>query len=121
LVSHAATRFRIRPIYRNRPRRWAWTLGYWVVLPPQASYAPWAFTRAADGTMYYAPGSWRDASGKVLERPAALVTATADSVAIIDPEGNTEVTGRTMRSAPSATASAAPLPPPSASASPAAP
>ena len=97
-----------------RRGRWAWTLGRWVVPPPGAAYAPWTFSRSADGKMFFAAGTWRDAQGNVVDRPNALASATADSVPIIDPEGNTEITGRTGRvaspatSAPAASASAAP-------------
>jgi hypothetical protein len=96
--------------------RWAWTLGRWVVPPVGAGYSPWTFSRASDGRLFFAPGVWRDASGKAIDPPAALRTATADSVAIIDPEGNTELTGRTVRAATSASAAPATSAAPAASA-----
>ena len=94
-----------------RRGRWAWTLGRWVVPPAGAGYAPWAFQRAADGTLYFAPGSWRDTGGQVIDRPPQLATAAADTVAVVDAEGNTEVTGRTVRATPSAGARESSVPP----------
>jgi hypothetical protein len=85
--------------------RWAWRLGRWVVPPVGSSYSPWAFVRAADGSLFFAPGVFRDADGKVLDDPPPLELAKADAIAVVDPEGNTELTGRTVR-APSAPAAA---------------
>jgi hypothetical protein len=44
--------------------RYSWRYGSWVVPPPNARYARWVIVRReADGQLFFAPASWRDASG----------------------------------------------------------
>jgi hypothetical protein len=80
-----------------RRGRWGWTVGRWVVVPLGVKYAPWAFERAADGTLRFAPGAFRDAAGNAVDPPVPLVEAKAGTVAVVDPDGFTETTGRTRR------------------------
>jgi hypothetical protein len=80
-----------------RRGRWAWTVGRWLVVPAGVKYSPWAFVRAADGTLRFAPGAFWDAAGKSVAAPVALAEAKAGTVAVVDPDGFTETTGRTRR------------------------
>ncbi len=82
-----------------RRGRWAWKLGRWLVPPPGARFAPWAFVRATDGTPTFAPGTFVDVSGKVIDEPPPLAVAKADAVLVVDSEGAEAVTGRTLRPA----------------------
>ena len=52
---------------------WSWTPGAWVEPPPGGRFAAWALE--LDGQLRFAPASWRDASGRELGPPRALVTA----------------------------------------------
>jgi hypothetical protein len=80
-----------------RRGRWSWKLGRWVVAPPATRFSPWAFVRAADGSLYFAPGVFRDASGEVVAEPALLAVGKADAVTVVDPDGLAAITGRTLR------------------------
>jgi hypothetical protein len=53
--------------------------------------------RSDDGTTYYAAGAWRDADGGALAEPLALVAARPNLSDVIDPEGELETTGRSIR------------------------
>ncbi|MGH7434184.1 MAG: hypothetical protein ACRENE_00750 [Polyangiaceae bacterium] len=83
-----------------RRGRWSWLLGRWVKTPPGATYAPWVAVRAIDGTLYYAPSGWHDATGTVIAAPPALSYATAYGGGIVTPDGQLEPTGRAIRTAP---------------------
>ena len=83
-----------------RHGRWYWLLGRWVTVPPGASYSPWVVGRASDGTPFYTPSTWRDATGALLPPPPAVAFATASGEAIVDAEGEAEDTGRNIKVAP---------------------
>lgn len=72
-------------------------LGRWVTVPAGARYAPWVVVRATDGSAFYAPSTWRDATGAILPAPPALAWATASGEAVVDAEGDAEVTGRNIK------------------------
>jgi hypothetical protein len=78
-------------------RRWAWRLGRWVQPPAGARFSPWTTVRGDDGTTYYAPGAWRDAEGQELAAPGALATARPNLSDVVDPEGELENTGRSIK------------------------
>jgi hypothetical protein len=80
--------------------RWYWLVGRWVKTPHGASYAPWVAEFASDGSTYWAPGVWLDASGQPMAPPPALALARASLGAVVDPEGNVDVTGRTVTEVP---------------------
>jgi hypothetical protein len=80
-------------------RRWAWRIGRWVDPPAGARFSPWTMVRGDDGTTYYAPGVWRDEHGAELAEPAALVAARPNLSDVVDPEGELETTGRSIRPA----------------------
>jgi hypothetical protein len=82
-----------------RRGRWAWRLGRWLVVPAAARYSPWVFVRAADGALYFAPGTFRDVQGKSVDDPVALAVAEADAVPVVESDGLTAITGRTLRNA----------------------
>lgn len=80
-------------------RRWAWRVGRWVRPPPGASFSPWTMVRGEDGSTYYASGAWRDEDGGVLAEPAALLAARPNLSDVVDPEGEIETTGHSIRPA----------------------
>src|SRR5258708_16387182 len=80
-----------------RRERWAWTPGRWVAEPAGAAFSPWVFVRAADGTLWYAPGVWRDTKGALTPAPRALAVATVEDTEVVNAEGATETTGPTLR------------------------
>jgi hypothetical protein len=48
--------------------RYGWRYGSWVVPPSEARHARWVVVRReADGQLFFAPSSWKDASGKTME------------------------------------------------------
>lgn len=79
-----------------RRRRWAWTPGRWLIPPPGAAYSPWTAVRDADGTLYYAQGTWRNARKDEIPEPKALAYGQATSGPVVDPEGEIEPTGRNV-------------------------
>jgi len=80
-----------------RRRRWLWVSGRWVEPPRGARYAPWTLVRAADGTLYEAPGAWRDARGGEVAPPAPLAQASVSDAAVVDANGEWRAAGRTLR------------------------
>jgi hypothetical protein len=52
-----------------RGRRWAWRSGRWVTVPAGATFSPWTSVRNGDGTLYFAPGTWRNAKGEDMRAP----------------------------------------------------
>ncbi len=80
-----------------RGKKWAWSPGMWAIAPPGSSYSPWTSVRDNEGTLYLAPGTWRDAQGLAIAPPKALAVADTTSGTIVDPEGNTERPGRNVR------------------------
>ncbi|MGA2447563.1 MAG: hypothetical protein ABTD50_02675 [Polyangiaceae bacterium] len=83
-----------------RRGRWAWLVGRWVEPPPGARFSPWAFVRAPNGTLYFAPGAWRDTRGSVVEAPAALALAAVQSTEVVDADGTVVTTGPTLSDRP---------------------
>jgi hypothetical protein len=71
-----------------------------VRTPSGARYCPWVVVRAADGTAYYAPSSWKSAQGSPLSEPPALAFAAVSDQAVYDPNGEIDDTGHTMKEAP---------------------
>ena len=52
--------------------RYRWVPGSWVAPPAGARRARWVIVRRPeDGQLFFAPSSWRDASGKPIEPPGA--------------------------------------------------
>lgn len=48
--------------------RYVWRFGSWVIPPRGARHARWVVVRrASDGQLFFAPSSWKDASGKTIE------------------------------------------------------
>jgi hypothetical protein len=79
-----------------RRGRWAWLIGRWAVPPQGAVFSPWYFVRGLDGSLYYAPGVWRDAKGDPIDPPPALARAQVESNIIVDADGTVEATGPTI-------------------------
>ncbi len=77
--------------------RWGWKPGRWVVPPPGVRFAPWTEVRGADGTVYYAHGAWLDARNGPAAEPDAIAMATTNLSDVVDPEGNLETTGPSIR------------------------
>jgi hypothetical protein len=59
-------------------------------------FSPWVFVRGLDGSLYYAPGVWRDAKGEPVDPPPALARGQAESNVIVDADGVVEPTGPTV-------------------------
>jgi hypothetical protein len=78
-------------------RRWSWRIGRWVQPPPDAKFSPWTVVRSDDGATYYASGTWRDARGNDLPDPTAIITARPNLSDVVDPEGELEQTGRSIK------------------------
>jgi hypothetical protein len=56
--------------------------------------------RNAAGDVLYAPGTWRDESGRPIDPPKALEFAVVSAGPIVDAEGVTESTGRSLEVMP---------------------
>ena len=67
-----------------------------MTVPPGASFSPWTSVRNGDGTLYFAPGTWRNAKGEDLRSPKALARGTASPGAVVYQEGDLEATGRNL-------------------------
>jgi hypothetical protein len=80
--------------------RWYWLVGRWVETPAEAKYAPSVTVFARDGSSYWAPGVWLDAKGQPMAPPPPLALARPSLGAVVDPEGNVDVTGRTITTVP---------------------
>ena len=70
-----------------RGRRWSWVRGRWVAPPPRARYAPWTTVRNSEGALFFAPGGWRDESGKPMEPPPPLAEGYDVPGKVTDMEG----------------------------------
>ena len=56
--------------------RFRWDPGAWVVVPAGARRARWVVVRRViDGQLFFAPSTWRDASGKAFDGPKPLARA----------------------------------------------
>jgi hypothetical protein len=60
--------------------RWLWRAGGWVFVPPGATFAPWDVYVDPDGRVRYAPATWRDAKGNVIDAPPVLESAEGETV-----------------------------------------
>jgi hypothetical protein len=72
---------------------WGWRPGRWVAPPPGATYAPWTTVRDQQGNVYFAPGSWHDATGREIPAPSVLAMARPTTGDVVSPEGNQERVG----------------------------
>lgn len=70
-----------------RARRWSWRPGRWIVPPAGARFSPWATARDRAGTLFIAPGTWRDGAGAVVLEPPPLAIGVPGGGAIVSPEG----------------------------------
>jgi hypothetical protein len=67
--------------------------------------------RASDGTPFYAPSTWHDATGALMAPPPPLALATASGETVVDPEGDPEDTGRNVKTPPTSKPQAPEEPP----------
>ncbi|MCA9626948.1 MAG: hypothetical protein KC766_04760 [Myxococcales bacterium] len=51
---------------------WIWREGGWVIPPAGSRLAVWKIVYERSGRILYAPSTWRDARGQVMEAPAFL-------------------------------------------------
>ena len=58
--------------WRWRRGRWIWTAGGWLEAPPGETYQRPIAKRHADGTLWFAKATWRDASGAIVRAPKIL-------------------------------------------------
>ncbi len=77
-------------------RRWSWLPGRWVRPGAGMTFSPWVVVRGADGTVYLAPGVWKDATGKAVAAPPPLAIATVEAAEVVDAQGNAVDTGPTI-------------------------
>jgi YXWGXW repeat-containing protein len=101
-----------------RGRRWSWRPGRWVVPPAGARFSPWTMVRADDGTIYYAPGAWRDAKDQDAPEPQALSSAKPSPGGVVNAEGERENTGLVNSPGVRGASPSASAPPPSSSSPP---
>lgn len=77
--------------WRLSARQWRWTHGVWVAPPADLAFSPPVEVRSADGTLYFAPGTWRNAQGEAVDEPEPLVTARGGGVnSVVNPSGESE-------------------------------
>jgi hypothetical protein len=60
---------------------WAWSPGAWVEAAWGARYASWALRLRQDGTLEFAPASWRDGLGRLIPTPRVLARAVGAEAA----------------------------------------
>jgi hypothetical protein len=97
---------------------WAWLPGRWVLPPAGAVLAAWTFVRRADGTLWYAHGTWHGANGAEIDPPAPLALAAVEAGPVVDADGTLETTGPTVRDRPTRKTDAVPADEPQPSAPP---
>ncbi len=71
--------------------------GRWVNAPAGETFAPWAFVRGLDGSLWVAAGAWHDAAGTAVASPAPLAVAAVEAGDVINADGSTSTTGPTLR------------------------
>ncbi len=81
--------------WRYSARQWRWNYGYWVVPVSGHAFSPPVEVRGADGTLYYAPGIWRNGLGEAVEDPEPLARGRSQGGnSIMNPSGERENVGR---------------------------
>ena len=86
--------------WRFSAREWRWNRGAWIVPPAGLAFSPPVEVRGADGTLWFAPGTWRNAAGEAVDDPEPLARARSQGVnKVINPSGEQEDVGR-MRTPP---------------------
>jgi hypothetical protein len=80
-----------------RRDRWSWLPGRWVEAPVGASFSPWVFVRGAQGSLWVAPGTWRDAQGAPVDAPAPIAVAAVYGGPVVNASGAVERTGRVLK------------------------
>ncbi|MEO7113140.1 MAG: YXWGXW repeat-containing protein [Polyangiaceae bacterium] len=79
-------------------RSWSWKRGRWVVPPSaDAQFSPWTTVRSGDGMLYIAQGTWRSPNGQAIAAPAAIAYGKPTAGAIVDSEGVSEHTGKSIK------------------------
>jgi hypothetical protein len=79
-------------------RSWSWKRGRWVVPPSgDAQFSPWTTVRSGDGMLYIAQGTWRSATGQAIAAPPAISYGKPTAGAIVDSEGVSEHTGKSIK------------------------
>jgi hypothetical protein len=71
--------------------------GRWVEAPPDETFSPWVVVRRADGTLWMASGTWRDAKGNPVDEPAPLAVGVVDRGQVVNASGTIEPTGRALK------------------------
>jgi hypothetical protein len=65
-------------------KNWVWETGGWIMPPGNAYLAPWITYRQGNGKLLFAPGSWLTNDGKVMPKPAVLVSAESSLEAVAE-------------------------------------
>lgn len=81
--------------WRYARKQWRWHNGYWTLPIPSIAFSPAVEVRGADGTLWYAPGTWRDEKGEAIDDPEALQRARGHATgSVINASGEHESVGR---------------------------
>ena len=67
-----------------------------MIAPPGSVFSPWTVVRDDNGTLFHAPGTWRNARGEAMPAPKPIAVGEAPSGAVVDPEGEVEHPGRNI-------------------------
>lgn len=84
--------------WRYSARMWRWNRGSWVIPVSGHAFSPPVEVRGADGTLYFAPGTWRNGLGEAVEDPEPLARARSQGTSsVVNASGEREGVGRTRR------------------------
>jgi hypothetical protein len=76
--------------------RWQWLPGRWLRPVAGTTFSPWVVVRGVDGTLYAAPGIWKDATSMKVADPPPLAIATVEAAEVVDAQGDAVETGPTV-------------------------
>lgn len=81
--------------WRFSRRQWRWQRGYWTLAPAGLAFSPPVEVRGEGGTLWVAPGTWRDARGAAVPDPDALARARGNPISSVkNASGEREAVGR---------------------------
>lgn len=82
--------------WRYSAGQWRWSRGSWVAPSAGLAFSPAVEVRGLDGTLYFAPGTWRNATGEAVDDPEPLARARSQSSnTVMNASGERESVGRT--------------------------
>ena len=82
--------------WRYSAGQWRWNRGSWVAPVAGIAFSPPVEVRSQDGTLYFAPGTWRNDLGEAVDDPEPLARARSQgSNTVMNASGEREAVGRT--------------------------